>query len=132
MDFDEKEFARLLALAKGSQRSINRYGKESTVDPGYISRFLRQKMKYPPSPQVILRLAKHAYNGVTAEELMSIAGYWSEDFLKNKSDRIPKVELWEFEDLFNHFKVTFKGIGISKEEEKELLRWLRFIRLEEN
>ena len=108
MDFDEKEFSRLLALAKGSQRSINQYGKESSVDPGYISRFLRQKMKYPPSPKVILRLASHAYNGVTTDELMSTAGYWSEAFSEDKSDTISKVESWEFEDLFNHFKVTFK------------------------
>ncbi|MCL6634597.1 MAG: S24 family peptidase [Peptococcaceae bacterium] len=74
MAFDKKKFALLLARAKG-ERSINSYGNQAKVDPGYISRLLRQKIETPPGPGVIRKLADHAMPGVTYEELMAAAGH---------------------------------------------------------
>ena len=74
MAFDKKNFSQLLARAKGD-RSINSFGNLAKVDPGYISRLLRQKIETPPGPGVIKKLAEHALFGVTYEDLMAAAGY---------------------------------------------------------
>jgi SOS-response transcriptional repressor LexA len=72
--FDKQQFAALLKLAKGN-RSINRFGTESGVDPGYISRLLRALVGSAPSAAVISKLAEHAANGVSVQELLCAAGY---------------------------------------------------------
>lgn len=77
MAFDKKKFAQLLADAKG-ERSINRYGNQVKVDPGYISRLLREKIETPPGPGVIKKLAVGASSGVTYEDLMIAAGHLQE------------------------------------------------------
>lgn len=77
MAFDRNKFSMLLAKAKGD-RSINRYGNLAKVDPGYISRLLRQKIETPPGPGVIRKLADYALSGVTYEELMAAAGHLQE------------------------------------------------------
>lgn len=74
MAFDKENFSQLLARAKGD-RSINSFGNLAKVDPGYISRLLRQKIETPPGPGVIKKLAEHALPGVTYEDLMAAAGY---------------------------------------------------------
>ncbi|HOV78584.1 MAG TPA: S24 family peptidase [Bacillota bacterium] len=77
MTFDKKKFAMLLAQAKGN-RSINRYGNLAKVDPGYISRLLREKIETPPGPGVIKKLAGVACQGVTYEDMMVAAGHLQE------------------------------------------------------
>lgn len=71
--FDRDQFARVLASAKGD-RSINQYGNLCDVDPGYLSRLLRGLLENPPSPTVLGKLAAHAQNGVSYEQLMQAAG----------------------------------------------------------
>jgi hypothetical protein len=78
MSFNKQRFSELLAMAKGS-RSINKYGRDTKVDPGYISRLLRCLIDKAPSADVILRLTEKSYNGVTAQELMKAAGYLDND-----------------------------------------------------
>ncbi len=63
-----------MKLAKGD-RSINKYGNEAGVDPGYISRLLRGLVNNAPSAAVIKKLADAARNGVSAQEMMAAAGY---------------------------------------------------------
>ncbi|WP_285718956.1 hypothetical protein [Pelosinus sp. IPA-1] len=74
MAFNCQQFADLLHLALGD-RSINKYGNDSDVDPGYISRLMRCKTKRPPSADIIKKLANKAYNDVTAEQFQKAAGY---------------------------------------------------------
>ena len=74
MSFDKQRFADLLGRAKGN-RSINKYGKDSRVDPGYISRLLRCLIDKAPSADIIIKLANKAYDGVTKTDLMTAAGY---------------------------------------------------------
>ncbi|MGD0153080.1 MAG: hypothetical protein ABSC17_04850 [Thermacetogeniaceae bacterium] len=74
MAFDKILFADLLKRAKGD-RSINRFGHETNVDPGYISRLLRCRLANPPSAVILSRIAEKASNDVTISELMIAAGY---------------------------------------------------------
>lgn len=77
MAFDRRKFSLLLTKAKGN-RSINSYGNQAKVDPGYISRLLREKVETSPGPGVIKKLADHALLRVSYEELMAAAGHLQE------------------------------------------------------
>lgn len=74
LDFNKSYFSNSLKVAKGD-RSINKYGNEAGVDPGYISRLLRGLVNNAPSAAVIKRLADASHNGVSAQEMMAAAGY---------------------------------------------------------
>lgn len=74
MNFDKRYFAELLTLAKGD-RSINQYGIDAGVDPGYISRLLRGLVDNAPGATVIKKLADAARSSVSAQEMLAAAGY---------------------------------------------------------
>jgi len=63
-----------LTLAKGD-KSINKYGIDSGVDAGYISRLLRGVVENAPSAMIIKKLADVASNGVGVQDLLVAAGY---------------------------------------------------------
>lgn len=72
--FNKTEFATLLDKAKGD-RSINQYANETGVSAAHISRFLREMIDAPPTPETISKLATKAYNEVTYRDLMAAAGH---------------------------------------------------------
>jgi hypothetical protein len=74
MKFNKELLANLLKKAKGD-RSIIRFGFETDVDPGYISRLLRSQVETPPGAMVLKKIAGHAANDVTIEQLLGAAGY---------------------------------------------------------
>ncbi|MEQ8155729.1 MAG: hypothetical protein ABRQ25_12725 [Clostridiaceae bacterium] len=76
--FNKEAFALLLDKAKGD-RSINQYANDIGVSAAHISRFLRQMINTPPSPETISKLASKAFNEVTYKDLMIAAGHISED-----------------------------------------------------
>lgn len=72
--FNKEEFANLLEKAKGN-RSINSYANETGISAAHISRFLRQMIDAPPSPETISKLASKAHNEVSYRDLMAAAGH---------------------------------------------------------
>ncbi|MFA9398367.1 MAG: hypothetical protein ACERKV_08900 [Clostridiaceae bacterium] len=88
--FNKESFALLLERAKGD-RSINRYANETGVSAAHISRFLRQMIDAPPTPETISKLASKAYNEVTYQDLMVAAGHLAEpydDAMEVKEDSV--------------------------------------------
>ena len=72
--FNKEEFANLLDRAKG-ERSINNFASETGVSAAHISRFLRQMIASPPTPETISKFAAKAHNEVTYQDLMVAAGH---------------------------------------------------------
>lgn len=72
--FNKEEFANLLDRAKG-ERSINNFANETGVSAAHISRFLRQMIASPPTPETISKFAAKAHNEVTYHDLMVAAGH---------------------------------------------------------
>jgi transcriptional regulator with XRE-family HTH domain len=72
--FNKEEFANLLDRAKG-ERSINNFASETGVSAAHISRFLRQMIASPPTPETISKFAAKARNEVTYQDLMVAAGH---------------------------------------------------------
>ena len=88
-----------MKLAKG-ERSINKYGNEAGVDPGYISRLLRGLVDNAPSAAVIKKLADAARNGVSAQEMMAAAGYLDiSDSNQSNRDRIAPHQWKQWEKV---------------------------------
>ena len=78
LPFDRKRFSVVLDRAIGRPgRSINQFGRECGISGSYISRFINELVKTPPSPGVLQKFAEHAANGVAYEEFMTAAGYLS-------------------------------------------------------
>jgi transcriptional regulator with XRE-family HTH domain len=98
--FNKEVFAELLNIAKG-KRSINKYGLDSEVDPGYISRLMRGLIKTPPSAVVINKLAAKAHNNVTVEKLMVAAGYITKEELFKTAINAGYLEHYTTSELFN-------------------------------
>lgn len=80
--FHKEEFAVLLDRAKG-ERSINNFANETGVSAAHISRFLRQMIASPPTPETISKFAAKAHNEVTYQDLMVAAGHLAR---KDESD----------------------------------------------
>lgn len=95
--FNKEEFASLLDRAKGD-RSINQYASETDISAAHISRFLRQMIDAPPTPETISKFAEKAYNGVTYRDMMIAAGHISkgnefeEDSPINRQNEIIRTE----------------------------------------
>lgn len=112
--FKNAEFARLLLLAKGD-RSINQYGLKCGVDPGYISRLIRELVPTPPLPPTIKKLANNAYNGITYEDLMISAGHLEET-------------PFYAEEIPYEGKLFFRKLGaLPPEDQKQFLESLKTI-----
>ncbi len=144
MGYDKKRFAELLEIAKGNNRSINKYGMDSNVDPGYISRLLRCLVDTPPSANVIKKLAEKAYNGVTINNLMAAAGYLEEEVTNTPStpmpenlppllqDLDPELVRKFYEAMNDPLEELFFDdiLSASKEEREELIREFLILRKE--
>ena len=91
LDFNKEKFAAILSLAKGD-RSINKFGNDAGVDPGYISRLLRGLVKNAPGAIIIKKLADVAWNGVSIQDLLGAAGYINSD--ENTDDQVD-LRGWE-------------------------------------
>ncbi|MGD6778433.1 hypothetical protein ACQCT3_02780 [Sutcliffiella horikoshii] len=76
--FNKEEFANLLDRAKG-ERSINNFANETGVSAAHISRFLRQMIASPPTPETISKFAAKAHNEVTYQDLMVAAGHLAQN-----------------------------------------------------
>jgi len=99
LEFDKQRFAYLLSQAKGN-RSINRYGADSGVDPAYISRLLRCLIDRSPSATIIRKLADNAYMGITTPDLLTAAGYLnSEGHINDEIDYNKSIRMQEWEKV---------------------------------
>lgn len=99
--FDKETFALLLDKARGD-RSINQYAHETEVSAAHISRFLRQRINSPPTPETISKFAQKAANGVSYRDLMVAAGYLSEETneIQENSPHNRRLVLEEMEKQF--------------------------------
>lgn len=121
MAFDRERFAKLLERAKGN-RSINHYGLQCGVNPGYISRLMRGLRETPPSADVINKLAAKAHNGVTVEALMEAAGYLP-GAETSARERMP-INL---EDVLREEDLHFNKVPMSERDKQSVLEALQAI-----
>lgn len=115
--FDNGEFAKVLALAKGD-RSINKFGTTCGVDPGYLSRLLRGLLDNPPSPSVLAKIATLAANGISYQDLMQAAGFMPED--EEATDKETRLAE-QMQGLIREMQAFFRMQPALTDEDKEAL-----------
>lgn len=126
--FDKKEFSKLLKKAIGN-RTTTEYANESGVNRTYISKLLNKKLDNPPSPEILKRLAEVAHNGVTYEDFMIAAGYFTIKNLqlgkieKIKEDNKLKIFWQEFLN-----EIIKQGLSLDDISPKELVRIYKIIK----
>jgi len=86
--------------------SLNQIALYAGVDAGYLSRIRRGRLKSPPSPEILARLAPHL--NIPYEVLLEAAGYLTPE--TQSEDRI----------LFNRARRE-----LSDEEYADILRYVR-------
>jgi transcriptional regulator with XRE-family HTH domain len=105
--FNKEEFAVLLDRAKGD-RSINNFANETGVSAAHISRFLRQMIASPPTPETISKFAAKAHNEVTYQDLMVAAGHIARrEINNNRESELEKNSPRYFMRLKKEFEKRF-------------------------
>lgn len=107
----------LIELIKKAQgdRSQNEYALHSGVSSAAITRILTGGRQ--PSPDTLRKLAEHAYNGVTYQDLMIACGYLDAAGAKAARPDRDGVTLDELE-----FALFGEVRELDDEEKEELLR----------
>src|SRR5690606_177136 len=129
--FHKEEFAVLLDRAKG-ERSINNFANETGVSAAHISRFLRQMIASPPTPETISKFAAKAHNEVTYQDLMVAAGHLArkdesdgnkENTVERDSPKNFRIQMEELEKKFRQviladvYEIPYKW-SVEKTEER--------------
>lgn len=106
MEFDIKAFANILKTLCNCYESATEFAKLTGVDRTYLTKYVNEKLKRPPSPKILRKIADNSGGLFTYLELMYICGYFTKDeynVLKKEDkmrnpERIPEVikELEEF------------------------------------
>lgn len=143
-EFDKEKFAELLYKAKG-KRSINNYALKSGVTSAHISRLLRGLLDTAPTPPTIKKLADHAQNDVTYEDLMKAAGHIENNYYikedipsyvreEKSTYNIPGEQLLTPDDLkvleeIKKHPVLFHDLANAPEKKiKQLIKMWEFIK----
>lgn len=106
MEFDIKAFANILKTLCSCYESATEFAKLTGVDRTYLTKYVNGKLKRPPSPKILRKIADNSGGLFTYLELMYICGYFTadeydilkkEDKMRNP-ERIPEIlkELEEF------------------------------------
>lgn len=80
--FDKNSFAQIIKKIKETYTSQEDFSKKSGIGRTYLSQYMNMKLKDPPRPKILEKLAKASNNITTYKELMNICGY-SEKNIEN-------------------------------------------------
>ncbi|MFC0475730.1 hypothetical protein ACFFHF_10800 [Robertmurraya beringensis] len=112
--FNKEEFANLLDRAKG-ERSINNFANETGVSAAHISRFLRQMIASPPTPETISKFAAKAHNEVTYQDLMVAAGHLArkDESDENRNGGVEKYSPMNFREQMEELERKFLQVILA-------------------
>lgn len=87
MEFQKELFANILKAVVHSYNSISEFAKSTSVDRVYISKYINEKMKEPPSPKILRKIANHTHGVISYIALLYVCGYLTKEeyrtFTKN-------------------------------------------------
>ena len=86
----------LLKKAKGKKRTLAAFAKASGVNYAYLCKYMNGNVDRPLSPDLLIKLASAAEEGVTSEELLDASGYDPEKYTPSSSAEFDNND----EDIF--------------------------------
>lgn len=75
--FDRETFSELLKKAIGSRMQKD-FASTIGISPAHLSRILNHRFNTPPSIETLKKIATHAENGVSYQDLLTACGYISD------------------------------------------------------
>lgn len=109
--FNQEEFSKILTKINCSYDTMTDFAKKASFDRTYISKYINKKLKNPPTPKILEKIA-NASNGITTyTELMIICGYIEKNSSFGKNFN-------KINDFQNKFKEMYKGLNLSSIEGK--------------
>ena len=95
------DYELLIELIKSAQgeRSLNQFALHCGISAGHLSRLINGKFSTPPSPQILKKIASHAYNNVTYDSLMKASRYYVTTVSENTCSVNEPIETYNSDTL---------------------------------
>lgn len=77
MNFNKKDFSKILIKIKDSYGSINKMSEKIGITSSYISKLIRLMYDSAPSPEVLKKIADNSNGIISYIELMNVCGYFN-------------------------------------------------------
>lgn len=116
--FFKEDFSETLKQIVKEYKNISEFAKECEVDRSYISKYINCRIDTPPSPKIIIKIAKHSKGVTTYDYLMNCCGYTSAD----DEDNFISQYSSNTEDLSVYEKIKFYNTKIN--ETKDFIKVL--------
>lgn len=130
--FNKNKFAIILNKINSTYDTMTDFAKNASFDRTYISKYINQKLNNPPSPKILLKIAKASNNTVTYEELMEICGYQfaTNSNLENETFSMFQTLINEYtntkvlEESITYFQKYIQDLSINLEHRYSNLLYL--------
>lgn len=122
--FNKEKFSNILIEINNKYNNMTEFAKVAHFDRSYISKYIHKRLDNPPTPKILMGIAKASKDITSYHKLMEICGYIIDDgsvkvtqSLDNPS-HIVAIPLFEFNDrnLFNSTDLWIDDIFLSKEK----------------
>lgn len=97
--FDRNRFSKILSEINSTYNTMTEFAEKASFDRTYISKYINKKLKNPPSPKILEKIANASNDIVSYTELMIICGYIQNKEFKQSFEKIKKMEDNLNEDL---------------------------------
>ena len=111
--FDKFKFAEIIKNIKGTYSSQEEFAKKSDIGRTYLSQYMNMKLKEPPKPKILQKLAENSNGITTYNELMNICGYLDDNYFFNLQSL--KDTLKENEEFYLNKLVSYSLTNDEKE-----------------
>lgn len=143
--FDKIKFAKILSDINNSYDTMTEFAQKSGVNRTYLSQYINQKLDAPPSPKVLMKIARNSKGITTYDSLMNICGFltYNRDFSKTENaesiltynNLVRNISLNEKEKqylnlLFLEYNELRKNKVSIEEIRKQLLNKIKLLPLE--
>ena len=79
--FDKKAFSEILTKIYNTYSNQRDFADATDVNRAYLSQYINQKLDNPPTPKILMKIAKASKGITTYEELMKVCGHINENDL---------------------------------------------------
>lgn len=127
--FDQNKFANILKKINDNYSTMTDFGKNASFDRTYISKYINKKLKNPPTPKILEKIAKASKGITTYSELMDICGYLDVPSRKSIKKRIfdtRKSELIDHNFSNNEIKLIEDYISCDSSDSNYTEKFNRF------
>lgn len=105
--FDIDKFSSILENINLKYDTMSEFGKKASFDRTYISKYINKKLKNPPTPKILKKIADNSKGVTTYEELMEVCGYFN---ISEFSDKFIEEKMQDKFKASNEFLSEFLNV----------------------